>query len=605
MIRPHRFALKTPMLVRPLIACAAALAMAQPAHAQLKGMNLRCEMDPQGILSVTDLDNNRAIISSNRQSVWSDGGETRALKPTIAFEPRTDGFTVRFTFVNDSTIPRTLGDIYVPGIRFGHAIQHRDFFAEGNTETIDHKGQNYFGGGLVYPEAAYAPVAVISSDGYTIGASLQYPILDYKHRLFIRAESPGGIYIYPNRNWEIMFRLNPRLPEGAYSPEGEIAPGDSRQYTLSVRILKQAPDQHPNEWLRTLEPYRQYFHSLYGPVRYTRDPRPMLGAAVATTHLLTPDNPFGFNTDGRLRADRYGFGPWAELLNQLRNSGWRRVTLWSPAGLFFNNRNLNFPFQFTSNWRNIPTMDRSVSDLRSFADSGGQLGLWWGRSVQVMNSWDTRNFQLLDPDNPEHRRLAFAEMDGALRAGATFVGLDSFNMIPLWKNYPWLLELQQRYPTIRFLAERAACDVLHTLAASYALSIDDPALDRVLTKDPHLLADFLNPGHETWGAIHIRFIRTGANSFAGANATPDQLHREMRRVAAMGYVPHPFTNLPLAQPYDQFNAVESWLTTVPEGDQETIASTLADSGAATVAPAIVKKVKVKKIKIKKVKVIAP
>lgn len=598
MLRPHSLILRAASPLRLW-----ALAAAAPAFAQIKGMNLRCEMDPQGIPSVTDLDNNRTLLSSSRQSVWNDGGETRALKPAIAFEPRPDGFTVRFTFVNDSPIPRTLGVITVPGIRFGHAITQRDFFAEGKTETIDHKGQNYFGGGLVYPEAAYAPVAVVSSDGYTIGASLQYPILEYKHRLFIRAQSPGGVYIYPNRNWEISFHLNPRIPEGAYSPEGEIAPGETRLYTLSVRILKDAPGQHQSEWLRTLEPYRQYFHSLYGPVRYKRDPRPMLGASVSTPHLLTPDNPFGFNTDGRLRADRYGFGPWAELLGQLGNSGWRRVTLWTPSGLFLRNRALNYPFQFTSNWRAVPNMDRSVSDLRSFADSGGQLGLWWGRSTQVMNSWDTANFQLLDPANPEHRRLAFAEMDGALRAGATLVGLDTFNAIPLWKNYPWLLELRQRYPTIRFIVERAACDVLHTIAASYALSVDDPALERVLTQSPHFLADFLNPGHETWGAIHTRFIRTGTNSVAGAKATPDQLHREMRRVAAMGYVPHPFTKLPLAQPYEQFNAAESWGASVPEGDQETLAASVA-LAADPAAIKKTKKVKVKKIKVTKGKKVA-
>ncbi len=77
----------------------------------------------------------------------------------------------------------------------------------------------------------------------------------------------------------------------------------------------------------------------------------------------------------------------------------------------------------------------------------------------------------------------------------------------------------------------------------------------------------------------------------------------MRRVAAMGYVPHPFTNLPLAQPHEQFNAAESWLTSVPEGDQETIAASVA-LAAEPVAGKKTKKVKVKKVKVKKVKKVA-
>jgi hypothetical protein len=68
--------------------------------------------------------------------------------------------------------------------------------------------------------------------------------------------------------------------------------------------------------------------------------------------------------------------------------------------------------------------------------------------------------------------------------------------------------------------------------------------------------------------------------------TPVQIQREVRRVAEMGYVPMPFTLHPLNPPYEQYNAVESWEFTLPEGDQETMRGDVIPGADPTPPPAV-------------------
>lgn len=567
------------------LAVVGALGASGGAWAQIRGVNLQCEMDSSHQVTVRDRDNGRTLISPNRQAVWGPDGRSAAakLRPHIEFEARPDGYNVVYTFVNTTGKRASIGEFYVPGIRFGSLIGTRDFKVDGKAATINHNNGNYAGGGLWYPETMYAPVAVVSQDGYTIGASLHYPILEYKHRVFVRVESPGGQFIYPNRNWQILFRLNPSNPnEGGYSPEGEIAPGETRRYVLAVRVLKHAEGQHQNEWLRTLEPYRRYFKRMYGDVKYERDPRPVLGVAIANGAHLAPDNRMGFSPYQRFRADKYGFGPWVELLNQYRASGYERAMIWAPSGLFYKHRESNYPFQFTSRWKALPEMRRSVRELQQLAATGYDLGLWWGRSAQVMTSWDTDQMTRLNPQNNTHRRLAFEELDGAAAAGAKLVGLDTFTFLPIWEGYPWLVEMQSRRPQIKFVIEPVACDIYHTLAASYTLGTTSQSERPAQVTSPHLLADFLNPGHETWSVIHAGHIREQMGLPYTGDVTPDQLQREVSKISTMGYVPVPFASAPLPGPIERYHAAETWKRTTPEGDYETLQ---AAAPAAPSAPA--------------------
>ena len=77
-----------------------------------------------------------------------------------------------------------------------------------------------------------------------------------------------------------------------------------------------------------------------------------------------------------------------------------------------------------------------------------------------------------------------------------------------------------------------------------------------IAESPMVLADFLLPGHETWCGIQASRVQ----AFTGARATPRFLAREAETVAALGYVPVVFADLPMSP---AVRAAESWRRSVP------------------------------------------
>ncbi|MGQ0627710.1 MAG: immunoglobulin domain-containing protein, partial [Phycisphaerales bacterium] len=541
--------------------------------ARAQGVDLQTSMDALGQITSVDANSGRVLISPNAVSNW---GPTwvpiyESLPPQRTLIERPDGFDIVYSFHNTGTTPRSVGSFYLPGIRFGQVVQMRDFLTDGKVRVLDHQNQNYFGGGNVYPGSWYSPAMVVSDGDYTIGVSLQFPLLDYKHHTFIRMESPGGASLVGGRNWMVRFDVNPTtnvdwMP--LFSWDGEIPPGGRRTYTMTVRVQRSAAGQHPQSWLRTLNPYREYFQCTYGAgPQYTRDPRPVLGQSLAFESELGPSNTLGF-AYSNLRPDVNGWGPWRTLLDLRANQGWNRITLWAPTGLFNVHRNRNFPFLFTSHWQNVPAIRDSLSQLAGFAGPSGnptgqrRLGLWWGRAAEVMNTWDPAVSYLLDPARPDHRAAAVREMNGAVAVNATDIGLDTFIALPQWKGYGWLNQLRATYPGAKFIVEPMPSDLLHTLGAGFMIATRPANEQWLAATNPHYLADFLVPGHETWGSIlHVEPSEFGLPP--GSALSDANMRTLYSRVAGWGYVPQTYTPAPLTAPLAQWNAAQTWTTTVP------------------------------------------
>src|SRR5438128_500822 len=80
----------------------------------------------------------------------------------------------------------------------------------------------------------------------------------------------------------------------------------------------------PQEWQTTLLPYRDYFRSKYGGVKYTRDRTPIAAVALADNAWLRQSNPFGF---GDTRPDLNGWGPTTAYLVH-EDGTWPTLMLW-------------------------------------------------------------------------------------------------------------------------------------------------------------------------------------------------------------------------------------------------------------------------------------
>lgn len=448
--------------------------------------------------------------------------------------PKRDGFDITITLSNDSDLPRSMGVITVPGIRFPRQVTWRDFRADAKLQTADHANGLWAGFGHLYPVDCYSPVFVVSNGTYTIGASLLYPVLEYKHNVQVQLVSADGIELHGGKNWKIDFTLIGNMP-----------PRTSRVYTLSVRATSR-----PEEWVRTLTPYRDYFASLYGGVRYTRNPNPICGLSPTDPACLDT-SPLGFCGPTNYRPDTAGWGPFIGYINSLRDRGHTRMMMWAPSGLFRNNRDQNFPFQFMTHMRDVPMLNSTLPLLRALPGPNLAMGYWWGRAAHVMTSWDTPHSEVLNPDNPQHVARAMAELDMALDLGATLIGLDALGYAAPWDAYRWLQTLQAHAPGVTFCTEwaRSGPDFMHTLAPTWVNASD--------MQTPKVLADLLVPGHETWCGVPL----SGLRDRLGRQPTLTERVAEVERVAALGLVPVIFDEIQVNP--NTMRGAESWLSTIP------------------------------------------
>ncbi len=428
-------------------------------------------MNSAGFITITDNVRGHAVVSPNNLPIAYESN----LSVSREFLPVDGGADIVITLINETPEAQPLGKIGIGGIRFGNRIETGDFRHDAHFVEFDSRGGRFTTGNHNYPEDLYSPIGVLRDDQYTLGMSLNYPILEYEHGLRVNFHVPGGQFIQSGQCWNGEFELL-----------GEMQPGETRQYTLSLRVV-----ENQRHWLTTLIPYRDYFQEMYGPVRYERDPRPVIGSFIANVNSLSSSNIYGYDGNSR-RPDLSGWSPWTNYLATAPERGYERVMLWCPSGVFRQHADMNFPFQFMTAMSNAPLVESTASLLKErVSDQGIDLGFWWGRSSQVMKTWDTDITESFDPDNPDHVARGFAELDLAVERGADTIGLDAFVYTPGWDGFRWIEMMKERYPHLRFVVEPSGPDFQHVIAPTWV-----EGLHHIQT--PPILADFLLPGHETW-----------------------------------------------------------------------------------------------------------
>lgn len=502
-------------------------------------------------LEIIDNASQFAVIRPSGTKLWSSGsgGANQAIvAPQIAMIPKPDGADIVYTFHNDTGQISGLGRFSLGGIRFAENIVSHDFRFEGKEFPLQSQNGQINIGGWWYPGGTYSPTLVFEDDPYVLGVSLLYPILDYKHQVRMKAKDKNSTGFH----WEMEFALNPGdEEENKYSPEGELRPGETRVYIMAVRLARNTA-----EWTRTLQPYRDYFQSMYGGVDYERDARPVQFTALAVDGNLGWLNPYGFAGGDNLRPDHNGFGPWVDRLVTRVENGYARVMVSKTTGQFIANPQHNIPPLFASHWLEGDEYDHNMGDaiqqFNRIPDAGLNLTFWWGRSSQIIaGGWDTSEIQDFDPDNPEHVELALREFDLGVQAGARYFGLDAFRRMQVWDAVPWLLFLKDRHPGVNFVTEPMCGDIIHNMVPGFQVATRPLSEAHLRVETRHYLADFLNPGHEIWGQIRVDRLA----DYLGREPTTEDFQEEAARVAALGYIPCISENVPVLP---SMVAVESW-----------------------------------------------
>ena len=521
------------------------------------------------------VDGDVPVIESRGLSLYDAISLQDPVEPTITIEPLTNfSYNVRFEFKNLGTKARPIGRLNLGVLALGERVRVYDHSTLSAIRDYDY--DSFIGTGWRYPDQAYSPVMVVMNDTHVVGVSLLYPILEYKHDALIRLQKMGGVFRGPpeSRGWTVSFDLSNAPGTSVYTHLPNVArlqPGESRNYTVAVRVMKKPEMNGPvtgrQDWLAVLEPYRDYFRSQYGTVQYERRTAPVQGRELSNVGYHTLQNVRGFAGDA-FRPDRVGFAAIASQIARER-LGYDSIMLWAPSGVYMNNPQLNFPPRFTAGWLDIPKL-RTATDsigLPVIPRSGKELGLWWGRAAEYMTQWDGDSTVPLDPDNPTHMAYVHLQMDLATQAGATMIGLDAFthDLMPVWKQIPYVEHLRQRYPGVSFITEQMASDVTHVVMPTFNRNFQaDVGMSREedfhRMNRPHYLADYVVPGHETWAYWRYSEIR----NYTTSRIDPARLQRDAERIARNGFVPCIKGDLQLPDA-SRANADATWLTTVPGG----------------------------------------
>jgi hypothetical protein len=477
---------------------------------------------------------NRLIISNWRPSLVNVPPSVRT---TTKIKATVDGFDVSYEFSNKTNTAAAITGIPLPPLHLGPSIQYHDFEHSGWTVPLSGVGARKQ---ATYPNELYSPVFVLAGSGTTVGISLQYPVLEYRHDASLSATSTSyGV-------WQPDVRFGGTMPVGDlwWGNNASVPPNQSQRYTVSVRFASTTAD-----WKSTLIPYRDYFRTTYGPVAYTRQTSPIKGIAFAAMDRQSPQNPNGWH-DIAGDPHRNGYRSAARAIEQALQTS-SRVIVWAPTGLAYQNRSLNYPPQFASRWNDpgpgaLAMRDAPEQFRRMNFSAGRNWGLWWGHAAEVSPGWDTLPLSRATLSNPTHRALLQSELRAAVAAGAKIIGLDAFahSHNQIWNLTELLAFYRQEAPGVTFCTEGRACDVLHRLSPTWldAFAMQNTSAgSKARIRGPFHLADFIVPGHETWAGMC--YDRNPEPTLFGPNASPAAQSRDLHRIIQLGYVP--VTWLPL------------------------------------------------------------
>lgn len=537
----------------------AIVAQAQPARVHMPlpakesgSANFKATLGENDEFDLRDPRGNTPIVLSRGTPILENFDP--AIKAEVALQEQPAGGDLIFRFSNTASEPKRLGVINIGIATIGRKISYWDFRDVPRKRAVD--GQSFSAQWADYPDELYSPVFVLEGDKYTLGVSLLYPVMAYKHDVRLSISSPGGKQVSGEggRGWLARFQLGSIGDAAATSlaHDAELKPGETRTYVVCVRAMPTGQG-----WQRTLVPYRNFFRELYGVVKYKRRPEAMQGFHAAAESWLEPSNPRGWNP--QFRPDERG---WSGLVKHLREIKAGGMVLRGQTGVAPSNP---APFQMATPWSRQPGFAELIDrerGLPSLPPTGTELALWWGRSCQVSTTFDGQEWEAFEPSYTDHVQASLAEMDAAARAGASSVILGDFRhaITPIWTQYSWLRTLQNRYPKTRFVIEPSACDILHVVAPSMVrATLDQKATSpeaQLLIDSPHYLADLLVPGHETWASHSYAHYA----DYFGTPADAESVARDSARIADAGYVPLIWWDGAIP---GRVAASESWSTSVP------------------------------------------
>ena len=206
-----------------------------------------------------------------------------------------------------------------------------------------------------------------------------------------------------------------------YYVAGAIEAGAARTFGFHIRVSANT------DWRHLLQPYKDYFTALLGPVRYQADPRPIVQMCVnKSVAYITPQNPYGYH-DGWARLDlKEGVQQFCDqLIPLLKSVNGQGVIIWGqqgsePRGAEYRPDFDVLPPETEANW--------AILQAR-FKEAGLKLGVATRPdSLPIRINWKSDGLVNLNPDDPGQLEMLWSRFQHMIDHGCTLFYMDCFGM---------------------------------------------------------------------------------------------------------------------------------------------------------------------------------
>lgn len=370
-----------------------------------------------------------------------------------------------------------------------------------------------------YPGGIYSPVLGLTDGEVFVAAAMMFDPLASMLEVH-----PDYLYDHKADRWTFLYRFwdqsgsrrtrvdpktGKKTTRALAPPTATLAPGKTLRFTVSLTAAPAEGDT----WVQAYRPYRDFFQSKYGKVRYTTTNEPIFARSYGINRFVSEENPQGYGQnsagDGDGRLDLEG---WDGLRERVMRDAWaygyRRMMIWQVAGSYRKHPQCNMVWEIGTGQSELARRT-APKEIKALAKEGMTMGFWWGRAFSVTGgTFDDGIRRPLEPDNPEHVRLTRRELDIVYGMGVRLIGLDASphsvrkeKWSPSIGVYPvWMPRLQKWYPDMQWITETAACDMQHVWTGSFMWSRD--------VSGPCTFARYLIPGSESNVTVKRGYGRT-------------------------------------------------------------------------------------------------
>ncbi len=274
--------------------------------------------------------------------------------------------------------------------------------------------------------------------------------------------SPAGqtlrrtLFLWDLPDWSKQEVKNPR--HLSFFVAEAVPAGGANSFQFILRLSRE------KRWSHLLEPYRDYFQKVLGPVRYQADYRLLAVAHVnRNVESISPENPYGFHGGFRRLDLAEGVKAFCDtLVPALKTANGHGVIIWGqsgtdPRGAMYRPDFDVLPPEVKRNWTVIDRRFREAGLRHGVCTRPGEMA--------VRIDWQKDGTVRINPEDGQQLELLWQRFKNMMELGCSLFYLDSFGA--RWEDVKIMQFLREKMgPGIQTFAEHQ-CDAIMPFTGAY------------------------------------------------------------------------------------------------------------------------------------------